>query len=160
MDFNAVETTQVLTDNHLTDNQWSHPRPATQIERTIANGDSGLSDQSQATAAALRRQRRFSRYRFDVRIQASVFRDGLTASCWGRTNELGQDGIGATLSGEFQVGEVVSLEFPLPLPPHEIKLRAIVRYCAGLRCGFEFLIVNDEQRLLLRQICVMLANAS
>jgi hypothetical protein len=104
--------------------------------------------------------RRFSRYRFDVRIQLSVFRDGATTTYWGRTSELGQDGIGATLSGELLSGEVVSLEFPIPLPPNLLKVRAVVRYSEGLRCGFEFLVVTEEQRLLLRQICVVLANAS
>jgi hypothetical protein len=35
-----------------------------------------------------------------------------------------------------------------------------VRYSEGLRCGFEFLVVTDEQKLTLRQVCVLLANAS
>jgi len=122
--------------------------------------EAGLSDHAQATSKAQRRLRRFSRYRFDVRIQLSVFRDGLITRCWGRTSELGEDGIGATLSGEVQAGEVVSLEFPIPLAPHVMKVRALVRYSDGLRCGFEFLVVTDEQRLMLRQVCVVLANAS
>jgi hypothetical protein len=117
-----------------------------------------LSEGEQATSKAERRMRRFSRHRFDVRIQVSVFRDGQTAKCWGRTSELGQDGIGATLSGELQTGEVVSVEFPIPLPPHVMKLRAVVRYSDGLRCGFEFLVLTEEQRMMLRQVCVMLAN--
>ncbi len=104
--------------------------------------------------------RRFSRYRFDVRIQVSVFREGNTTTCWGRTNELGQDGIGATLSGELQSGEVVSVEFPIPLPPHVMKVRAVVRYSDGLRCGLEFLVVSEQQRLTLRQVCVVLSNFS
>jgi len=119
-----------------------------------------LSDHAKATAEAYQRVRRFPRYRFDVRIQASVFRDGVTTKCWGRTSELGQDGIGATLSGELQAGEVVSLQFPIPLPPHLMKVRAVVRYSQGLRCGFEFLVVTEAQRLMLRQVCVALANAS
>ena len=119
-----------------------------------------MSDPGQAAARAQRRLRRYSRYRFDARIQLSVFRDGLTSTCWGRTSELGQDGIGATLSAELQAGEVVSLEFPIPLPPHLMRVRAVVRYSEGLRCGFEFLVVTDEQRLMLRQVCVVLANAS
>jgi hypothetical protein len=104
--------------------------------------------------------RRFARYRFDARIQVSVFREGLTTTCWGRTSELGLDGIGATLSGELQAGEVVSVQFPIPLPPHLMKVRAVVRYSDGLRCGLEFLVVTEEQKLMLRQICVVLANAS
>jgi hypothetical protein len=123
-------------------------------------GEAGLSDHAQATTKAQRQVRRFPRYRFDVRIQVSVFREGLTARYWGRTGELGLDGIGATLSGELQVGEVVSLEFPIPLPPRLMKVRAVVRYSEGLRCGFEFLVVTDERKLVLRQVCGMLANAS
>ena len=41
-----------------------------------------------------------------------------------------------------------------------MKVRAVVRYSDGLRCGFEFLVVTDEQRRMLRQVCVVLANAS
>ena len=119
-----------------------------------------MGHQGQATADARRRRRRFSRYRFDVRIQLSVFRDGQTVTYWGRTSELGQDGIGATLSGELQIGEVVSLEFAIPLEPNVMKVRAVVRYSEGLRCGFEFLVVTDEQRMTLRQVCVVLSNAS
>jgi hypothetical protein len=119
-----------------------------------------LSNRSQTTAKARQRLRRFSRYRFDARIQVSVFREGQTATYWGRTSELGQDGLGATLIGELHSGEVVSLEFPIPLPPRLMKLRAVVRYSEGLRCGFEFLGMTDEQRLVVHQVCVVLANAS
>lgn len=118
-----------------------------------------MSNHALAAANTHRRLRRFSRYRFDARIQLSVFREGVTTKFWGRTDELSLDGIGATISGELQAGEVVSMEFSLPLPPHTIKLRAVVRYSKGLRHGFEFLVVTEEQRLLLRQMCVALANA-
>jgi len=120
----------------------------------------GLSLQTLAISKTRQRQRRFSRYRFDARIQLSVFRDGVTTKYWGRAGELSQDGIGATLSGELRTGEVVSLEFNLPLEPYSIKLRAVVRYGDGLRHGFEFLVMSDKQRVVLRQVCVVLANAS
>jgi hypothetical protein len=95
----------------------------------------------------------------DARVQLSVFRDGANTSLWGRTSELGQDGIGATLSAELIVGEVVSMEFPIPVQPYFMKVRAIARYCEGLRCGFEFLIVTDDQRETLRRTCEVLASA-
>jgi len=106
------------------------------------------------------RQRRYPRYRFDVRMQVAVFREGVTIELWGRTNELGLDGIGATLTGELKAGEVVALEFPVPLRPLVMRVRAVVRYSAGLRCGFEFLIVTDEQKETMRRLCETLANAS
>lgn len=90
----------------------------------------------------------------------AVFRDGATISIWGRTSELGEDGLGATLSGELHVGEVVSVEFAIPLPPDVAKLRAVVRYSEGLRCGFEFLVMTETQKITLRQVCVVLSNAS
>lgn len=89
-----------------------------------------------------------------------MFRDGVTITLWGRTNEIAQDGLGVTLSGAVQAGEVVSLEFPIPAPPHTMKVRGVIRYSDGLRCGVEFLVVTDEQRLTLRQVCVLLSNAS
>jgi hypothetical protein len=52
------------------------------------------------------------------------------------------------------------VQFPIPFPPHLIKVRAVVRYNDGLRCGFEFLVVTNEQKAILRQVCVVLANAS
>ena len=111
-------------------------------------------------AVAKQRQRRYMRYRFDARIHVSVFRNGNTVAYWGRTSELGQDGLGATLSGCLQNDEVVTLEFPLPIEPHYLRVRAVVRYSDGLRCGFEFLVLTEKQKATLHQFCVILANAS
>ena len=99
------------------------------------------------------RVRRFHRYRYDARVEVSVFRDGVTSGLWGRANEVSIDGMGATLTGELKPGEVVSLEFPIPISPQVIKVRAIVRFSEGLRCGFEFLVVSDAQRETMRRLC-------
>ena len=118
-----------------------------------------LNDDPSAKEAHVR-QRRFPRYRFDARMQVAVFREGTTIELWGRTSEVGMDGIGGTLTGELKAGEVVVLEFPVPLAPPSMKLRAIVRYSEGLRCGFEFLIVTDDQKETMRRLCEILATAS
>ncbi|MFZ0480788.1 MAG: PilZ domain-containing protein [Terriglobales bacterium] len=103
------------------------------------------------------RVRRFPRYRYDARIQLSVFRDGVTVPLWGRTSEFGGDGLGATLTGELHVGEVVSMEFSIPFSPMAIKARAIVRYSSGMRCGFQFLVLTSEQRETIQRLCDLLA---
>jgi len=54
-------------------------------------------------------------------------------------------------------GEVVSMEFQLPLSSYPLKLRAIVRYRQGLHYGFEFLTLNQEQRNSIQRVCEMLA---
>jgi hypothetical protein len=104
--------------------------------------------------------RRFPRFPIDVRLQVKMFQDGEFRSCWGRSVEMGQDGIGATLTGTLETGEIVTLEIPLPLTPYPIKVRAIVRYCQGLRYGFEFLTLNETQRDTIRRVCQYLATKS
>ena len=101
--------------------------------------------------------RRFPRFVIDVRLQVKMFQAGEFRSCWGRSTEMGQDGIGATLTGSLETGEIVTLEIPLPLAPYPIKVRAIVRYRQGLRYGFEFLTLNDGQRDTILRICQYLA---
>jgi hypothetical protein len=101
--------------------------------------------------------RRFPRFALDVRIQVKMFQAGEFRNCWGRSTELGQDGIGATLTGNLDRGEIVTLEVPLPLSPYPLKVRAIVRYCQGLHYGFEFLTLNDNQRDTIRRVCQVLA---
>lgn len=118
-----------------------------------------MTKSTQASEPGYAHPRRFPRWRLDVRIQVSVFREGVTTLLWGRTNELGADGVGATLSGELAVGEVVSMEFPIPIAPFLMRVRAIVRYNHGLRCGFEFLVVTGEQKETLRRTCEVLANS-
>jgi PilZ domain len=113
-----------------------------------------------ATEEQFSRSRRFPRFRYDARIEAVVFRDGENVGLWGRSSELAIDGVGATLSGEVSVGEVATIQFPIPLPPHVMKLRAIVRYNQGLRCGLEFLVVTREQQETMRLVFETLANIS
>ena len=104
--------------------------------------------------------RRFPRFVIDVRMQVKMFQAGEFRTCWGRSTEMGQDGIGATLTGSLEPGEIVTLEIPLPLTPYPIKVRAIVRYRQGLRYGFEFLTLNDNQRDTIKRVCQYLATKS
>jgi hypothetical protein len=107
-----------------------------------------------------RASRRFPRHKLDVRVSVSVFRAGENLSFWGRSSELGEDGIGATLTGELQPGEVVSMELALPLAPFPIRFRALVRYRDGLRHGFEFLALSVAQHDEIQRVCEMLATST
>ena len=97
--------------------------------------------------------RRFQRHPLDIRISLQVFRDGETISVWGRSSELGEDGIGGTVTTQLEPGEVVSMELSLPLTAFPIKCRALVRYRDGLRHGFEFLALSPQQRDAIRKLC-------
>lgn len=97
-------------------------------------------------APASREARRYPRYNVNMRVAVQVFREGVVESLWGRSNEVGQDGMSATLTGELQPGEVATLEFTLPATVIATKLRAVVRYRSGFRHGFEFLTLAEGQR--------------
>lgn len=125
-----------------------------------AGADSSAVPPAQGSSAKVQYTRRFPRFVIDVRLQVKMFQAGEFRSCWGRSTEMGQDGIGATLTGSLEPGEIVTLEIPLPLTPYPIKVRAIVRYRQGLRYGFEFLTLNDHQRDTIRRVCEYLATKS
>jgi hypothetical protein len=122
-----------------------------------AAGGSSSPDAAGPTPARPTFTRRFPRFVIDVRLQVKMFQAGEFRACWGRSTEMGQDGIGATLTGSLEPGEIVTLEIPLPLTPYPIKVRAIVRYRQGLRYGFEFLTLNDNQRDTIKRVCDFLA---
>src|SRR5439155_8213801 len=103
------------------------------------------------------KQRRYPRYPLDVRVSAKVFRVDAPIELWGRSIEFGQDGIGVTLTGELDVGEVATLELTLPASSAPLKLRALVRYRDGLRHGFEFLARDEIQRDVIRRTCELLS---
>jgi len=102
-------------------------------------------------------KRRYPRFTLDIRLRLEVFRSGTTQSFWGRSRELGQDGIGGTFTGELEPGEVVSLDFTLPIATKPIKIRAIVRYRKGLYHGFEFLTLTGDQRGMVQRACDFLS---
>jgi hypothetical protein len=101
--------------------------------------------------------RRYPRFPLDIRVSAKVFRPNAPVDLWGRSIEFGQDGIGVTLTGELEPGEVATLELTLPASSTPLKLRALVRYRDGLRHGFEFLARDDMQREIIRRTCEVLS---
>ena len=103
------------------------------------------------------KQRRFPRFSLDIRVSAKVFRADSEVALWGRSIEFGQDGIGVTLTGELEPGEVATLQLTLPANSTPLKLRALVRYRDGLRHGFEFLARDEVQRDAIRRTCELLS---
>ena len=111
---------------------------------------------SSAPTRSSRCKRRYPRYSLDVRILVHIFRAGVTTTIWGRSTMIGKEGIGATLTGDLEMGEVVGLEFTVPLFQHPVKLRAIVRYKNGFQYGFEFLAVDAMQKQAIERACEIL----
>ena len=131
-----------------------------QAAAASASTEPGTRGPGNKSAAKVPYTRRFPRFTIDMRLQVKMFQAGEFRTCWGRSTEMGQDGIGATLTGSLEPGEIVTLDIPLPLSPYPIKVRAIVRYRHGLRYGFEFLTLNESQRDTIHRVCDYLATKS
>ena len=119
-----------------------------------------MSETERRPKAVSQKTRNFARYPLDVRVVVHVFRSGGISSFWGRSTEVGEDGIGATLTGDLEPGEVVSMEFSLGLTAYPLKLRAVVRHRRGLHYGFEFLTVTQAQRTAIQRVCQLLASGA
>lgn len=77
----------------------------------------------------------------------------------GRTKDIAEGGLGATIAGDIHIGDIVELEFQLPEAHEPMKIRAEVRYRKGFQCGLKFLHATSEQRELIRKITLDLRPA-
>ena len=69
----------------------------------------------------------------------------------GRTKDVGEGGLGATIPGDIAIGEVVEVEFQLPLSKEPLRLQAEVRYRQGFQYGFRFLHPTDREKDLIHR---------
>lgn len=98
-------------------------------------------------------KRRFPRYHSDVRVVATMVRNHEEVVVDGRCSLLSEGGMGGIIASELVLGDVVSLEFCLPVAEDPIQVRAVVRYRNGLYYGLEFVALSPEQRQAIRKFC-------
>ncbi|HET7890805.1 MAG TPA: PilZ domain-containing protein [Candidatus Sulfotelmatobacter sp.] len=85
--------------------------------------------------------------RFPLEIDIRVYpRDSPVVR--GRTVDISESGISAMLRVEVPVGEVVRLEFKLPLG--DVDVLALVRQRNAFRYGFQFVEINSRQDIIAR----------
>ncbi len=96
-------------------------------------------------------RRRIPRYPVAIPVDITVLRSGAPATIPGRSSRLGEGGVAAVLAAELQLGEWVAVELQLPQREHALQTKAIVRHHNQLRCGFEFLGLSGDQRLMIRR---------
>jgi len=95
---------------------------------------------------SLNTPRAFPRFLLDIRI---IVRG--KEALYGRTKDLGEGGLGATLPGNIEIGQIAEVEFQLPLHAEPLKLQAEVRYRQGFQYGFRFTHITEEQKALIRR---------
>lgn len=90
--------------------------------------------------------RAHSRYLLDLRI---VVRTKETLI--GRTKDIAEGGLGATIPNSINVGEIVDLELQLPETQEPLKIKAEVRYRQGFQYGFKFVHITEQQKEMIRR---------
>jgi len=63
----------------------------------------------------------------------------------------------ATVSNELSLGETLTVQFSAG--SDNLEIRACVRYKKGHFCGFEFLVLDEEARAIIRRICEQLRSS-
>jgi c-di-GMP-binding flagellar brake protein YcgR len=90
--------------------------------------------------------RKYHRYLLDIRVV--VISSGATLH--GRTKNLAEGGMGATVAGEIPLNSIVEVQFQLPEHPDLVALRAEVRYRHGFQYGFFFISVGEREAQAIR----------
>jgi hypothetical protein len=90
--------------------------------------------------------RAFPRFLIDIRVVIRG-KDVL----YGRTKDLGEGGLGATIPGSIEIGQIAEVEFQLPLHNEPLRLKTEVRYRQGFQYGFRFLHITEDQREMIRR---------
>lgn len=90
--------------------------------------------------------REHSRYLLDQRLVVRA-----KETLHGRSKDIAEGGLGATIPGNIAVGEIVELELHLPGSSEPLKLKAEVRYRQGFQYGFKFLHVTSQHKEVIRR---------
>ena len=102
--------------------------------------------QNQPAAGTSRRgidARGQSRYKIEANIRINSKTCGILS---GYTVDISESGISAMLRIEVPLGEVVELDFTLPLGP--VKIYAMVRQRSAFRYGFQFIELNAAHEVI------------
>src|SRR6266704_3857085 len=93
-------------------------------------------------------QRRYPRYAIDRPLVGFRLDWDTTVSIRGRWRQLGEGGAGAQIGEQLYPGEIIYLE----LAP-SLKVYAAVRYRMVFYHGFEFVLLRESQKAVIKRLC-------
>jgi hypothetical protein len=97
--------------------------------------------------------RRYARYRTEIPVIVKVLAKDGYVRIHGRCFELAEAGLGAVITSELNVGEMVTLEFSIPDAAQVFVIRSVVRHRMGFLHGFEFIGALPEQVETIQKFC-------
>ena len=90
--------------------------------------------------------RAHSRYLLDLRVVVRAKETFI-----GRTKDIAEGGLGATIPSDIDIGQIVELELQLSEARDPLKIKAEVRYRHGFQYGFKFVQITEEQKEMIRR---------
>lgn len=92
--------------------------------------------------------RRWKRYRVDVRLKITSWKDGAKSIVFGQGSDVSEGGMAAYIPAELDKGENVDIEFTLPYGASKepVVLKATIRNRNGFRYGLEYVLVTEKVR--------------
>ena len=94
--------------------------------------------------------RRHPRSPYSVPIFFHGFATGFVRTTRGISVDISEGGVGALVQGTLRVGEMGSID--VPLPQHVLTTIAIVRHTSDMSSGFEFVGLTAEERTEIQSI--------
>jgi hypothetical protein len=136
----ATQAQIVFANYHL------EPAVATRIQAII---EIALKLGREVVQLEIASRRRFTRYRVEMRVK--VVPRSEVNELEGRAFNLSEGGMGAILTGEVPIGDVVNIQFVDA--GVELRFAAIVRWHSARMYGFEFINLREQEKAVLRNYC-------
>jgi hypothetical protein len=95
--------------------------------------------------------RRWKRFRVDLRIKVTTARNGQRAFSFGQGSDVSEGGMAAYIPAELELGEAVEVEIKLPYSKNPILMKSTVRNRNGFRYGLETVLIDEADREQLRK---------
>lgn len=92
--------------------------------------------------------RRWKRYRVDVRLKVTYWKQGVKTVAFGQGSDVSEGGMAAYIPAELTKGENVDLELLLPYGASKepVTIKAAVRNRNDFRYGMEYVLVTESVR--------------
>lgn len=105
-------------------------------------------------------ERRWKRVMVDIRVRLRRWEEAEEAATVVRSYELSEGGMSVYAPNGLGAGTCVVVSFSLPPDEKVLRLRAVVKYRLGFRCGLEFLDLSAAARMEISHYLESLAGAA
>lgn len=92
--------------------------------------------------------RRWKRYRVDIRLKITYWKDSAKKIVFGQSSDVSEGGMAAYVPVEMQPGNNIDIEAILPYTATKkpVIIKAIIRNRNGFRYGLEYVLITETVR--------------